>query len=160
VVLSPKFNNQLVQKIFGDWELSPIFTKRSGLWFTPLAGRDNSLSGIGADRLNVVDTAQISESSINRWFNTAAYVPNTIGTFGNASRNSLEGPGAFNIDAALVRKIRIWEATNLQIRIEAFNLLNHPTFGNPRSTITDSNFGRILTANDPRIMQFAMKYVF
>ncbi len=160
VALSPRFRNGMLQKIFGDWELSTILTKRSGLWFTPFAGADNSLSGIGADRLNVVGDSHVASPSISRWFNTSAYVANAPGTFGNAGRNSLQGPGAFNMDAALIRKIRILEATNLQIRIETFNLLNHPTFANPRSTITDSNFGRILTANDPRIMQFALKYVF
>jgi hypothetical protein len=160
VALSPTFTNSFAQKILGDWELSVIATKRSGLWFTPLAGTDNSLSGVGADRLRVVGDSHVTDPSINAWFNTSAYLPNATGTFGNAGRNSLEGPGAFNMDAALIRKIRIWEATNLQIRVEAFNILNHPTFANPRGTITDSNFGRILTANDPRIMQFAMKYVF
>ena len=160
VVLSPKCQNGLAQKILGDWELSSIVTKRTGFSFTPSAGRDNSLSAIGADRLNVVGDPHSLEPSISQWFNTAAYAANPAGTFGNAGRNSLEGRGTFNFDAALIRRIRIWEATNLQIRIEAFNLLNHPTFGNPRSSLSDSNFGRILTANDPRIMQFALKYVF
>jgi hypothetical protein len=160
VALSPRFSNRFAQTVLGDWELSVIATKRSGLWFTPVTGTDNSLSAIGADRLRVVGDSHVSNPSISQWFNTSAYLPNAIGTFGNAGRNSLQGPGAFNMDAALIRSIRIWEGMNLQIRIEAFNILNHPTFANPRSTMTDSNFGKILTANDPRIMQFALKYVF
>lgn len=160
VMLSPRFHNRTAQTILGDWNLSPIITKRSGLWFTPSAGRDNSLSAVGADRLNVVGDPHAVDPSIARWFNTAAFAANAPGTFGNAGRASLEGPGAFNIDVALVRKIRIWENTNLEIRAEAFNLLNHANFANPRSSLNDVNFGRVLTANDPRILQFAMKYVF
>ena len=59
-----------------------------------------------------------------------------------------------------MRRIPIRERMNIQIRAEAFNALNHPAFGNPRSALTDNNFGRILSANDPRIFQFALKYVF
>jgi hypothetical protein len=44
--------------------------------------------------------------------------------------------------------------------VEAFNVLNHPTFGNPTSTFSSANFGKILSANNPRIMQFAAKYIF
>jgi hypothetical protein len=48
----------------------------------------------------------------------------------------------------------------VEIRAEAFNVLNHPTFQNPTATGSSSTFGRILTANDPRILQFALKFVF
>ncbi len=160
VALTPVFVNPFVNKVAGGWELSTIITDRSGFWFTPGSGRDNSLTGIGADRPNVVGDSHVSNRSVDRWFNPAAFVANGPGQFGNAGRNSLEGPSAFNIDAALMRNFHLREFARLEFRAEAFNVLNHTSFGNPRSGLTDSNFGRILSANSPRIMQFALKIVF
>jgi hypothetical protein len=160
VGLSPHFSNVWNQRLLGGWELSGIIGKRTGYWFSPSAGLDNSLSGVGADRPNVVGDPVLSNPSLNAWFNTAAYKANSAGTFGNAGRNSLQGPGAFTFDAALMRDFALTERHHIQFRGEAFNILNHPTFANPTGTLTSSNFGRILTANDPRIMQFALKYIF
>ncbi|MBS1829475.1 MAG: carboxypeptidase regulatory-like domain-containing protein [Acidobacteria bacterium] len=157
---TPRFDNRLTRTILGDWQLSAIFTKRSGYWFSPSAGRDNNFNGLGGDRANVVGDSHVDTPTLNRWFNTAAFAHAPVNTYGNAGRYSLQGPGAFTFDFALMRRIPIRERMNIQIRAEAFNAFNHPAFGNPRSSLTDNNNGRILTANDPRIFQFALKYVF
>jgi hypothetical protein len=160
VGLSPHFSNRWTQRLLGAWELSGIIGKRSGFSFSPTSGLDNSLSGVGADRPNVVSGPTLANPSLSAWFNTAAYKANAAGTFGNAGRSSLRGPGAFTFDMALIRDFALTERHHVQFRAEAFNILNHPTFANPTATLTSSNFGRILTANDPRIMQFAVKYIF
>jgi hypothetical protein len=160
VGLSPHFSNVWTQRLLGGWEVSGIIGKRTGYWFSPTAGLDNSLSGVGADRPNVVGNPVPSERTLNAWFNKAAYQANAAGTFGNAGRNSIQGPGAFTFDAALMRDFALTERHHLLLRGEAFNILNHPTFANPNATLNSSNFGRILGANDPRIMQFALKYSF
>jgi hypothetical protein len=160
VGLSPHFSNVWSQRLFGGWELSGIMGKRSGFSFSPTSGLDNSLSGVGADRPNVVGSPALASPSLSAWLNTAAYKANAAGTFGNAGRNSLRGPGAFTFDTALIRDFALTERHHVQFRAEAFNILNHPTFGNPTATLSSSSFGRILTANDPRIMQFAVKYIF
>ncbi len=64
------------------------------------------------------------------------------------------------MDLALMRNFAVYERQYLQVRVEGFNVLNHPTFQNPDGNLSDANFGRILKANDPRILQFALKYVF
>jgi hypothetical protein len=88
-------------------------------------------------------------------------VKQATGTFGNAGTYVIPGPGAFTFDAMLTRKFSIREHQNLEVRFEAFNVLNHPVFNSPGTTLTaTSGFGKILSANDPRILQFAMKYVF
>ncbi|MBA3712027.1 MAG: TonB-dependent receptor [Pyrinomonadaceae bacterium] len=160
VVETPRWRGNFLKKAVSDWELAAIVTKRSGFWFPVSTGRDNSLTGIGQDRPDVVGDHKLDNPTLDRWFNTSAFVANKPGQFGNAARNPLEGPGAFNMDIALIRRIRIGERHSVQIRAEAFNVLNHPTFGNPRSSLADTSFGRILSANDPRIMQFALKYAF
>lgn len=60
----------------------------------------------------------------------------------------------------LTRTFRVREGKTLEFRAEAFNVPNHVNPGDPNTTLTDSNFGRILSAADPRIMQMALKFVF
>lgn len=160
LAVSPKFSGRWTNRIFGDWQASGIVTKRSGLWFNVAAGRDNSLTALNVDRPNVIGDPHVDNPSPGRWFNPAAFTLSPLGTFGNSGRNNLEGPGGFTFDLALMRHFAITERHRLQVRAEAFNVLNHPVFNNPRASLADVNIGRILTANEPRIMQFALKYVF
>ena len=117
VGLMPHFAGAWTGRILGNWELSAIAGKRTGFWFNASSGVDNSLSGVGADRPNVVADAHLSNPSLNQWFNTAAFKANAT------ERSAIR-------DATIC------------------------------STLTSSNFGKILGANEPRIMQFALKYIF
>ena len=83
-----------------------------------------------------------------------------MGTFGNAGHNSLRGPGYFDVDVALAREFALHERLALQVRGEAFNVLNHPNFQLPNATLSPSTFGQITSAFDPRILQASMKPVF
>ena len=94
------------------------------------------------------------------WLNTAAFVASPVGAFGNAGWNSLRGPGFFDLDVSLSRWFNIRESQKLQLRFEFFNVTNHVNFNNPSSGINTSTFGTILAAGNPRILQFAAKYVF
>ena len=157
---TPNFKGNFGRKIISNWELSAILTAHTGLWFSPITGTDASLTGVGSDRPNVVANPIQAPQTLARWFNPLAFARNSPGSYGNAGRDSIEGPGGFDMDVALMRNFALHELQYLQVRVEAFNVLNHPTFQNPDATSTDVNFGRILSANDPRIMQFALKYVF
>jgi len=158
--LSPQFTSPWLERLLGNWEVSGIISKRSGLWFNANSGLDNSLSGVGADRPDLIGNSQVASPGLSQWFKTAAFRANPTGQFGNSGRNNIQGPGSFTFDAALMRRFRITERHSVEVRAEAFNILNHPVFNNPTATITSSNFGKILGANDPRIMQFALKYRF
>jgi hypothetical protein len=160
VGLSPVFHDAWTRRVLGEWEASAIMSKRTGFWFNAASGLDNSFSGVGADRPDLIGSAQLSNPSLAQWFNTSAFKANAPGTFGNSGRDNLQGPGAFTFDAALMRRFNLTERHSIQFRAEAFNILNHPVFNNPTATLTSSNFGKILSANDPRILQFALKYAF
>ncbi len=101
------------------------------------------------------------ESRLNGYFNTAGFV--TAGTgWGNTGRNILRGPSQANFDFSAVKNFAIGERRNLQWRSEFFNIFNHPNFGNPSSSIsTVSTFGTInSTVANPRVIQFALKFLF
>lgn len=82
------------------------------------------------------------------------------GQFGNAGRNIARGPAYTNLDVSLVRTITFGGGMRLQLRAESFNVLNHPNFGLPVADLNSPNFGRILAAGPPRLMQFAVKVSF
>ena len=102
------------------------------------------------------------------WFNTKAFQVNALGTFGDAGRNDLRRPGLINTNASVFRHFSISERVQLELRGEAFNALNHPNLnlfysaGSYISTETVSSptFGQITYAQDPRLMQVAMKLRF
>ena len=87
---------------------------------------------------------------------------NQAGTTGNLPRNFLNGPWYFNWDAGLIKNIAFGESTRLQLRAEAFNVLNRTNFGPPSLNIGSTTFGQILPTNtySPRIMQFAARFEF
>jgi hypothetical protein len=160
IAMSPRFSGDWTRRFLSNWQASGILTKRTGLWFSVIDGRDNSLTAIGADRSSVVGDPHPATQSLNQWFNSAAFQLSPLGTFGNTGRNIIQGPGGLTLDTALTRTFSITEHHKLEVRAEAFNILNHPVYNNPRNSLADANIGRILTANDPRIFQFALKYVF
>jgi hypothetical protein len=117
--------------------------------------------GFGAnDRPNVRDSASIDDPSPTRWFNTGAFSMPAFGTFGNAGRNILEGPGYQNVNLALLKQIALPGRTRLQLRAEAFNLLNRTNFDLPDNFFGSPTFGEILSAGAPRHLQFGARLMF
>ncbi|HXJ42703.1 MAG TPA: hypothetical protein VNH18_25705, partial [Bryobacteraceae bacterium] len=136
---------------------------QSGLAVNPVSGKDNSLTGVGNDRPNVISSSAytgLSHGKLYQYVNPNLFTPNLAGTYGNAGHNSLRGPGYFNIDMSLSREFRLRERLTLHARAEAFNILNHPNFNLPVANISSANFGQITSAMDPRILQGSMKLTF
>ena len=79
--------------------------------------------------------------------------------YGNAA-NSYRGPGIINFDMGLTRRFQITEGQSVEFRAEAFNMPNHVNPLNPTNSMRSQTFGKSTEAADPRIMQFALKYVF
>ena len=128
-------------------------------------GQDNSRSGDGIDYANLVgnpylDTSRPNGQLVHQYFNTSAFAPNPLGTFGTSPRNIMRGPGFANFDLGLMKNFAVTERTSLQFRAEAFNVLNRPNFGIPVANLNASNFGAITSASSPRIIQFALKLSF
>ena len=99
--------------------------------------------------------------TVDQWFNKAAFSIVPSGTFGNEERNSIRGPGFWKADLAISRLFSFATSQNVEVRLEAFNLLNNFNWGNPGVNFAAGTFGRITTqAGAPRIMQFGVKYGF
>ena len=96
------------------------------------------------NRPNRICDGNISDPTIDRWFDTSCFVQtaDVTGTYGDAGRGIIRGPGSFNIDTSLIKNTRIGGVTT-EVRIEAFNVLNHPQFANPNTTIGNAAAGTI-----------------
>jgi hypothetical protein len=158
----------LLSTILSGWETHGIVTLQSGRPFTVAllpeldnSGTGRSILGFGAnDRPNFIGDSELSSRSTSQWFNTSAFAFPAPGTFGNAGRNILDGPGFQNVNASLVKNTAFSERVNLQFRAEAFNLFNHPNFNLPDNFLGSPAFGRISSARDPRHIQFGLKLLF
>jgi hypothetical protein len=150
-----------------DWKLSEIMQIQAGSYISVAAGTDVALTGIGGQRASYVGGNTRASGSCSNgvscltWLNAAAFAAPATGAFGNLGPANILGPGTFNINAALVRAFPVRERQRIEIRGEAFNLLNHIQPTNPSATVSSpATFGQITTFGSPRIMQFAAKFVF
>ena len=157
---SPRLHDRALDVILGGWQVSMLISTRSGFPFTPRTGTDASFSGNGLDRPNVVGSPYVKDLSTLQWINPKAFQANTSGTYGNTGYNSLIAPRFFNMDSGLMKNFRITENHRVELRFEFFNILNHTNFNAPSSSLNSSQFGRIQSALDPRILQLAAKYAF
>ena len=157
---SPKFASRAMTELVGHWQLGTLLTYHTGFPYTPTSGVDNSLTGVGQDRPNVIGDPYVRNLNTLVWATPLAFQANAQGHFGNAGYNSLTGPKLFGLDANVSRVFHVTERHQFQLRFEFFNSLNHTNFSNPVGSFNSANFGKIQSAADPRILQFALKYSF
>jgi len=161
---APAKDGLLAKKLLSDWQVSGIFSLDAGQPFNVTSLPDNSLTGNNLDYSDRVpgvsptlDTGRSHPALISKYFNTAAFAPNAIGTFGNAGRNPLRAPGFTNFDFGVSKAIPFSDRYRAVFRAEFFNLTNTPHFLPPNAQVGASGFGQILGARDPRILQFGLK---
>jgi len=156
------------------WEVSGITHFGSGLPVTLVNYGDNSLLGAEPNGINNygIDEPDYSGGALDlnhdptngrTYFNTSQFSENALGTPGSAKRRFFSGPGLDNYDMALLKNVRLTESKSLQLRVEGFNAFNHTQFFGPQSVdgnIGSSTFGRVVSANPPRLVQLGAKLVF
>lgn len=155
--------SRAAKAVAGGWSVGGVLTLQSGPFFSVRSGRDNSRSGQGYDRADLVGdvTRPAGVDPVRQWFNTKAFVQNAIGTFGNSGRNIVEGPGLAQVNFVVSKSFTLYKESTLQFRAEFFNLFNRPNFISKRSeSLTSGTYGRLTSAEDPRILQFGLKYQF
>ena len=167
---SPNVNGFWNRAIVKGWQVTGIVKMQTGVPFTVLSGADNSKSGVNsdhADQIGPIKTYNGSShaSEVAKWFNTASYTSNAVGTFGNSGRNTVVGPGYEDIDFGFNKPLPTPEFFTLIFRAEAFNILNHANFANPNATYSaQSSFGKITSTRsifgDPRDLQVSLRVEF
>jgi hypothetical protein len=143
----------------GGWQVEGIYTASSGTPFTPVLSFDNA-NVDGTSFPNRVCNGQISNWTVQQYFNIGCFATPTEYTYGNTGRNILSGPGVNDLDFALHRSFHlpIRENTSLELRAEAFNAFNHPQFSIPGTTVGTAAFGTISsTSISNRIIQLAAR---
>jgi hypothetical protein len=167
--------NEVVNAVFGNWSISPVFTARTGLPINVTEDRSSSSVATGyttdqrPNRVPGVSLAPPGGRSINKWINPAAFALVATSAYGNASRNVARGPGLWQTDFALRKMIPLAESAQLQFRSEFFNIFNRAQYGLPLSDLSaTSTFGQILSTvntgpigtGTPRQMQFSLRLEF
>jgi hypothetical protein len=172
---TPQFSGRAMRLVASGWRFAGIYRWSSGAPIDISAGSDRLMNGqlsyfagSAYQRANqLVPNEQAytpgAGGPLSLWLVQSAFQPPALGTLGNYSRYNLVGPPRFSFDISLAREFRVTESQHVEIRAEAFNVLNKFRPGDPGATFSNASnaqLGQIRTALDPRILQFALKYVF
>lgn len=177
VAQTPEFSNHRVNMLASGWKASGIYRWSSGAPINVVSGIDNALTGTIYQRANqILPDAYLDTSGRpnTTFIDPAAFATPAFGTYGNVGWNSLHGPVLWSFDMSLSRSFNLRESQRVEVRAEAFNVTNSfiagglsgssnvgaVTTGNTLGTNNPATFGQIRTARDPRVLQFALKYVF
>ena len=169
--------NPALRMIAGGWTWSGIYTITSGDPLTIGSGKDQSQTGLGGDRADYIGPQGKLGSnapSADRggcgtakhcvaWLAPSWFAQPAAGTYGDAGKDTFRSPSVWNVDSGVYKNFRPLpsnESFRIQFRGEFFNLFNHTELHDPSTTVSSSSFGSIRGANDPRIIQLALKLFF
>lgn len=146
--------------VLGGWQVGGVVSLRTGFPYEITFPGDPQNSGT-TNRGNRVGSGTLSNPTIDNYFDQSAFVVSEPGVFGNTGRNVLRGPGGNSFDFMLGKRFRLpAEGHTLQLRFEAFNFTNTPRFGQPAGGMLRAATGTINRADEPRRIQFGLKYLF
>jgi hypothetical protein len=171
VIPSFKQAAQPVKLLVNGWQINTIASFSSGTPFTVYDSDNASMQGSSPEitcfyssRPNVISDPNAGPHTPNQRVSAAAFQPltqqNNPGQFGNEGRNALRGPGIASVDLSLFKNFSLSESKRIQFRAEAFNTLNHANFALPENDLASPEFGQILQAAPPRLLQLALKFLF
>lgn len=163
----------LLDAVIGGWQASGTFVAQSGAPYTPTMGGNNGSGSLAGNWYpNLIGDPSVSSPNINQWFNQLAFAQPAPNTFGDAGRNILRGPKFTDVNFTLAKTFTMprWEHGKLQLRIDANNVLNHPSFGTPNASINptavsaatiDPSVGQITyVTNGGRNIQLGARFSF
>jgi len=152
-------------RVLGHWEITGVYQFQSGAPFSIRSNDDFAGVGPGSGNQfwNLVGDPTIARTPFTTnaaWFNPAAFARPAAGTFGVQPRNSLRNPRTWNLDMGLRKAVPIRGRNRIELRLEAFNALNHPNWGGASSNPTSGSFGFVTGKSGERVIQLATKYMF
>ena len=150
--------------LFSGWSLSTSFAAQSGTPFTArvlAAASDVARGTNGTLRADYVGgVVALDSPTLRRYFSTDAFVVPAAGTFGDAGRNTIVGPGQSQLNASLGRDVRLTGTQVLSLRLEATNLFNSVRFGAIDTAVNSPTFGQVISIQPMRTVQFNARYRF
>ncbi len=160
--------NGIFKTLLSHWYLTGDLTASSGRPFSArILGNQINNSGTASqasERASVTGqpvTLAASARSTLEWFNTAAFALPVPGTFGDAGRNTITGPGSWTINMNLSRSIPLkGEARRLLVTVQGSNLLNHPNYAGINTVVNSTAFGRVTSVGAMRQVQLNFRYMF
>jgi hypothetical protein len=171
---APHWKSKAARLVTGGWQLSGITSWVSGaplgIGFTQVTATDITGSPTDGARIVVTGNPVLAKSdrTFYRNFNTSVFQLPAVGTFGNAAKTEIRGPGINNWDAAIYKNFPIREPLRLQLRCEAYNVFNHTQFTGLDTTARfdasgnqiNTDLGAFTAAGSPRILQLGVKLYF
>ncbi|HMI50376.1 MAG TPA: TonB-dependent receptor [Candidatus Saccharimonadales bacterium] len=156
--------NAVGQAILGGWQLNGIVSIRTGLPYNIVQNGNNvNFPGLRPDLLHS-PTLHGSDRSVGldgQYIDPTAFSTPAGSVPGDLGRNAFRGPGAFNLDASMLKDIAMTERLKLQLRFEFFNATNTPQFDNPNADFSQkATFGKVTGASSARVVQFGVKILF
>jgi len=153
-----KSQKGLLGRVLGGWSVSGVWTLTSGRLFLPSL---TAVAGGVASRPNVVGDWYLEpdKRSLFAYFNTAAFARPASWTYGNSGKWVIRGPGSIDLSAFALKEVRIFEQARLQLRLEAFNAMNHMNLGGFNTQLGNRAFGQINDVGAPRYLQIGGKFM-
>jgi hypothetical protein len=148
----------LLAQVIGGWEVSGRTRYQSGQYLTVTG--NTSIGTRRADYVGGDIDLPSGQRSSARWFNTTAFAPAPDTRRGNGKVGMVEGPPFNRFDLSLRKNFRLAGSSRVEVRADAFNVLNHVNLNNPNVTVTNNAFGTISGAKTPREFQFGLRFAF
>jgi hypothetical protein len=158
-------SSAIVRHLAGGWQLNGIYQAQTGFPLTVTRGAVLDIRYM-TNRPDIIAGCDPNDGpkTTAQWFNTSCFQPLTLAQTGerpgNAGRNSVRGPGFQRTDLSIFKNFDFATRHRIQVRIEGFNILNQARFAQPNGTFGSATFGQITAAEDGRVVQLGVKYVF
>jgi hypothetical protein len=154
--------NRALDAILGGWAAEGVVQWQSGTASNVRTGVDRANVGKTNERPNVLRNPNlpVGQRTVDKWFDTSAFVLPDPYTFGNAGAFIVEDDGRQVLDISIAKRFSLVETHTLEVRGEFFNFPNHPNFGSANTVLTQSTFGQITSTTAARQIQFALRYMF
>jgi predicted outer membrane repeat protein len=160
--LPVKPQNRALATVIGGWNLGAIVAMQSGGAFTVTTQTNNTNSFSPSNRANLLRDGNLPDSqrTVDRWFDTSAFVDPAAYAFGNSGRGILRSDGRVNFDLSVSKNFHFGEKRYVQFRGELMNAFNHPDFAPPAHALGAPAFGAISDSTAPRQIQLGLRLVF
>ena len=162
VATTPQFSQRALQTVLSNWRVSIVYRHSSAANYA-ITTTDFARTGLAGQAVNQLlpDIYQDRSGDVGtQYWNRTAFTNPAPGTYSNMDFNTVLGFRQWDFNAAVSRVFGLTENQRFEVRAEAFNVTNSVRPNDPSNNFNDVNFGRVRSVRDPRIMQFALKYIF